>query len=89
MAHASRPASQSPPRFRALVDEWLAAGAVREWRGPVGTLRAGDGSFEPLPAGGPPRYVAVGGMARLAEHLASPVGGTLWSIQQWSIHNYV
>ena len=29
----------SDPRFQALVDEWLEAGVVRRWEGPVGTLR--------------------------------------------------
>jgi predicted NAD/FAD-dependent oxidoreductase len=60
-----------PVRFKAMVDEWVAAGAVREWRGLVGTLQ--DGCFEALPADGPTRYIATGGMASLAKHLASPV----------------
>lgn len=51
-----------------MVDDWLATGLVRVWEGPVGTLRAGAGAFARLPPS-PPRYVAVGGMRRLAEAL--------------------
>lgn len=46
-------------------------GAVRAWEGPVGALQ--HGVFEPWPAE-PIRYIAVGGMRRLAEHLAEQVG---------------
>ncbi|KIY94403.1 hypothetical protein MNEG_13559 [Monoraphidium neglectum] len=69
--HAAQYFTATDPRFKAMVDEWVAAGAVREWRGPVGTLQ--DGCFEALPADGPTRYIATGGMASLAKHLASPV----------------
>ncbi|KAI8462978.1 MAG: hypothetical protein J3K34DRAFT_527354 [Monoraphidium minutum] len=75
--HAAQFFTATDPRFQALVDKWLAAGVVREWAGPVGTWRAGAAGaagFEPLPEGGPRRYVAAGGMAALAEHLASPGG---------------
>eukprot|EP00198_Chlamydomonas_reinhardtii_P003837 XP_001693173.1 predicted protein [Chlamydomonas reinhardtii] len=56
------------PSFQSVVDDWLATGLVRVWEGPVGTLRAGAGAFARLPPS-PPRYVAVGGMRRLAEAL--------------------
>ena len=47
------------PQFAALVDEWMAAGLVREWcRG------FGD------PPDGHPRYIVDGGMNALAKHLA-------------------
>jgi hypothetical protein len=55
-----------------MVDGWLKDGAVREWPGPVGTLDAATGGFAPAAAGSK-RYVVAGGMARLAEHMASPV----------------
>lgn len=63
-----------------MVDGWAAAGTVREWTGPVGTLDARTGAFEAAAGGGSDgsarRYVAAGGMAQLAEHLAEPV--RLW-----------
>ena len=48
--------------FAALVDEWRAAGLVREWcRG----FRVGGDGF--------PRYMAEGGMNAIAKHLASTI----------------
>lgn len=69
--HAAQFFTATDPRFAALVQEWLAAGAVKEWAGPVGRLDAsrGGGAFAPLPAGSPARYVATRGMRQLAVHL--------------------
>lgn len=50
-----------------MVAAWLAEGAVARWRGPVGTLR--DGAF--APDASQERFVAPGGMRRLAQHLAN------------------
>ncbi|KAG2483517.1 hypothetical protein HYH03_017624 [Edaphochlamys debaryana] len=64
--HAAQFFTVTDPLFQAVVDDWLAAGLVKEWAGPVGSLDAGSGAFRPLPPS-PPRYVAVGGMRELAE----------------------
>ncbi|KAG2425864.1 hypothetical protein HYH02_014928 [Chlamydomonas schloesseri] len=71
--HAAQFFTVTDPSFQSVVDDWLATGLVRVWDGPVGTLRAGGsaggaGAFAALPPR-PPRYVAVGGMRRLAEEL--------------------
>ncbi|MDX1662666.1 MAG: FAD-dependent oxidoreductase [Candidatus Promineifilaceae bacterium] len=51
-------------RFRAWVERWQGAGIVRRWsRG----FASGD---KPASPDGYPRYITVGGMERLAEHLA-------------------
>eukprot|EP00955_Chlamydomonas_euryale_P110537 366005-Chlamydomonas_euryale.AAC.2 len=60
----------SDPEFRSMVDEWVAAGVVASWDGPVGMLKADGGGFSALPAGEKGRWVCRGGMRALAEHLA-------------------
>ena len=53
-------------RFKAIVDAWLQAGAVRAWGlGKCGTLKGGE--FRPDQV---PRYVGVHGMATLPAYLA-------------------
>lgn len=66
---ASQFFTATDPRFQSLVDEWSAAGAVREWTGPVGRLSpASRGVLTPLPPS-PPRYIASNGMRSLAQHM--------------------
>jgi hypothetical protein len=57
----------SDPRFKAMVDDWLEAGVVKKWEGPVGTLTLpapalqgppGLRSFQLLPPDSPTRCVA-------------------------------
>ena len=72
--HAAQYFTAADPAFAAMVADWQAAGVVEEWRGPVGALRAG--AFTPDPSPGP-RYVARGGMRRLATHLAGQASRAL------------
>lgn len=72
--HACQYFTASDPAFVAMVADWQAAGVVEEWSGPVGTLRAG--AFTPDPST-EPRYVARGGMRRLATHLAGQASQAL------------
>ena len=52
-------------RFRGYVDQWIAAGVVREW---AQGFYDGAGN---LHINGVPRYVGVGGMTAVAKHLAT------------------
>lgn len=88
LSHTHRPAiphalplpqffTAADPTFQAMVDRWEADGAVMRWAGPVGSLR--DGSF--VADGAQPRYVARGGMRRLASHLAAQASAALREAQ--------
>ncbi|KXZ45236.1 hypothetical protein GPECTOR_57g526 [Gonium pectorale] len=96
--HAAQFFTVTDPRFQAVVDRWLAAGLVRTWDGPVGTLRVGGdggggggrgGKFAPLPPA-PARYVGSRGMRPLAESLASELeaGGLVEAVEGrgWELH---
>ncbi|KAG0619133.1 hypothetical protein M758_4G119800 [Ceratodon purpureus] len=67
--HAAQYFTVSDPKFRKLVDRWLNEGAVKEWKGVVGTLQAG-GKYSGL-ADDVPRYVGTHGMRPLADHMVS------------------
>lgn len=71
--HAAQFFTVSDPRFARHVKRWQAAGAVKRWGGPVGSLCA-DGTCKPVPSND--RYVAVGGMRSLAEHLVAEAVAT-------------
>lgn len=63
---------QRSPRFKKLVEGWVAEGVVAPWTGPVGRLQAGR--FTPLTqAEGGTKYVAPRGMRSIAEHIMSKV----------------
>ncbi|NWG15067.1 MAG: FAD-dependent oxidoreductase [Chloroflexi bacterium] len=51
--------------FQTLVAGWLAEGIALPWANGFG-----DGSSDPIPANGHPRYIIQGGMNALAQHLA-------------------
>ncbi|GLC50732.1 hypothetical protein PLESTB_000425900 [Pleodorina starrii] len=72
--HAAQFFTVTDPVFQSVVDEWLAAGLVQRWEGPVGTLSAPTGAFARLPDR-PTRYVARGGMRALAEAMAAEAEG--------------
>ena len=69
--HAAQYFTVSDPKFRKLVDKWVMEGAVKEWKGVLGTLQAG-GEFSQL-VDDVPRYVGVDGMGSLANHMVSQV----------------
>lgn len=69
--HAAQYFTVSDPKFRKFVDRWLKEGAVKEWKGVVGTLQAG-GKYSGL-ADDVPRYVGTHGMRPLADHMISQV----------------
>jgi hypothetical protein len=69
--HAAQCFTATDPAFQQQCKEWEAAGAIRQWQGPVGTLKPG-GAFQPFNPS-TPLYVAVGGMRQLAEHMAEKV----------------
>lgn len=69
--HAAQYFTVSDPKFRKLVDKWVTDGAVKEWKGVLGTLQAG-GEFSQL-VDDVPRYVGVDGMGSLANHMVSQV----------------
>ena len=71
--HAAQYFTVSDPEFGKLVIQWINRGAVKEWKGSVGTLQAG-GRFTELPY--VPRYVGTHGMRALADHMVSQVGST-------------
>lgn len=80
--HAAQCFTATDPAFQQQCEAWVAAGAVKRWRGPVGTLRPG-GVFTPLDSG-VPVYVATGGMRQLAESMAEEVRGTAhWWMILW------
>ena len=64
--HAAQYFTASDPEFVDMVQQWERYGAVRRWMGAVGTLHSGE--FTPA-AEGNARFVGVGGMRALAEHL--------------------
>jgi hypothetical protein len=72
--HAAQFFTADHPAFLDMVRRWEADGAVGRWEGPVGTLRSG--AFTP-DLDGPPRYVARGGMRRLAQYLAGQASQAL------------
>jgi predicted NAD/FAD-dependent oxidoreductase len=72
--HGAQFFTASDPGFAEAVAAWESAGAVAQWAGAVGDLRGGAFSPQPSPAG--PRFVGVGGMRRLAEHLAAEAEAT-------------
>lgn len=67
--HAAQYFTVSDPKFQRLVDRWIQEGAVKEWKGVVGTLQAG-GKYTGL-ADDVPRYVGTHGMRALADHMVS------------------
>jgi len=60
-------------RFRAVVDEWVAAGIVERWRGRIVTLPNEAGS-DPVRDNGTPRYVGVPGMSAVTRTLSEGLG---------------
>jgi predicted NAD/FAD-dependent oxidoreductase len=56
--------------FRTEVDRWLVAGVVHEWC--RGFDEVGDGH---------PRYAAIGGLNRVAKHLAAPLTDVRTGVQ--------
>jgi predicted NAD/FAD-dependent oxidoreductase len=69
--HAAQFFTATDDRFQKVVDEWLAGGLVREWRGLIGELEAG-GRFRPIPSS-TPRYIGVEGMRPLADSMLPEV----------------
>ncbi|MEU5907588.1 FAD-dependent oxidoreductase [Micromonospora sp. NPDC047527] len=63
----------SDPDFAAVVDQWRAAGLVREW---TDTFQSYDAHGR-HDAPGPMRYAAPRGLRSLVEHLAGPVPVTV------------
>ncbi|MCS7210208.1 MAG: FAD-dependent oxidoreductase [Chloroherpetonaceae bacterium] len=52
------------PKFYAIVEEWLAAGIVREWTRHFHTAAG------PCDSDAEPRYYGIGGMTAIAKHIA-------------------
>lgn len=68
--HAAQFFTVTDNQFAQLVDGWLAAGLVKEWKGTVGELELG-GRFVPMSSC--PRYIGTNGMRPLADSLLSQV----------------
>ncbi|XP_038890990.1 renalase isoform X1 [Benincasa hispida] len=66
--HAAQFFTVTDNQFAQLVDGWLAAGLVKEWKGTVGELELG-GRFVPMSSC--PRYIGTNGMRPLADSLLS------------------
>lgn len=66
--HAAQYFTATDPKFKKLVNQWMAEGAVKEWKGVVGTLEKG-GKFTELECS--TKYIATNGMRLLADHLGS------------------
>ncbi|MCO5591133.1 hypothetical protein L7F22_045114 [Adiantum nelumboides] len=66
--HAAQYFTATDPKFKKLVNQWMLEGAVREWKGAVGTLEMG-GKFTELLSS--TKYIATNGMRMLADHLVS------------------
>ena len=64
------------PTFRALVEEWRAAGFVAEWTGTFGTLDATTGGFLPETSDAPPRprWVGTPSMSSIPRRLSETPG---------------
>ena len=64
------------PTFRALVEEWRAAGFVAEWTGTFGTLDATTGAFLPETSDAPPRprWVGTPSMSSIPRRLSETPG---------------
>lgn len=65
--HGAQYFTARDPRFHLQIDEWIAAGVVAPWTGPVGVLQCGEISF---PETSPVRYVGVPTMNAPAKRLA-------------------
>ncbi|KGN60790.1 uncharacterized protein LOC101219713 [Cucumis sativus] len=66
--HAAQFFTVTDNQFAQLVDGWLAADLVKEWKGTVGELELG-GRFVPMSSC--PRYIGTNGMRPLADSLLS------------------
>ncbi len=66
--HAAQYFTASDPRFVQMVENWAAAGAVREWDGSVGALS--NTRYKSLEQTRK-MYIGTGGMRQFAEYLAS------------------
>ncbi|KAI5060223.1 hypothetical protein GOP47_0025135 [Adiantum capillus-veneris] len=66
--HAAQYFTATDPKFKKLVNQWMEEGAVREWKGVVGTLEMG-GKFTELQSS--MKYIATNGMRLFADHLVS------------------
>eukprot|EP00854_Cymbomonas_tetramitiformis_P029484 gene29484-36724_t len=82
--HACQFFTAQKPSFQAMVDGWLEEGAVALWDGPVSKLNGNTKQLELLPSQPArpvafgvgtfqERYVAVGGMRQLCEHMARTI----------------